>query len=114
MEEKLRTRYVFGALGQILYAMPAFALLGMVFVMGGSVAGIVVGGVTVLYGIAVGFMALSLIRKNKGKKLLTALCFTALLPHVASLLLLGGWYAVLLPIFLLDMLLLSSRSLLEA
>ena len=39
--------------------------------------------------------------------LLSALCFAAVEPHVISLLLLGGWYAILLPAFLLDMLLLS-------
>lgn len=106
-EEKCRNRYLFGALGQILYAMPSLALIGMIYVMGAALPGLIAAAVTVVCGIAVGFVALTLMKKNRGRTLLTALCFTAIVPHVVSLLLLGGWYAVLLPAFFLDMLLLS-------
>ena len=108
-EEKCRNRYLFGALGQILYAMPSLALIGMIYVMGAALPGLIAAAVTVVCGIAVGFVALSLMKKNRGRTLLTALCFAAIVPHVVSLLLLGGWYAILLPAFLLDMLLLSGR-----
>ena len=106
-KEKCRNRYLFGALGQILYAMPSLALIGMIYVMGAALPGLIAAAVTVVCGIAVGFVALSLMKKNRGRTLLTALCFAAIVPHVVSLLLLGGWYAVLLPAFFLDMLLLS-------
>lgn len=106
-EEKCRNRYLFGALGQILYAMPSLALIGMIYVMGAALPGLIAAAVTVVCGIAVGFVALSLMKKNRGRTLLTALCFAAIVSHVVSLLLLGGWYAVLLPAFFLDMLLLS-------
>lgn len=106
-EEKCRNRYLFGALGQILYAMPSLALIGMIYVMGAALPGLIAAAVTVVCGIAVGFVALSLMKKNRGRTLLTALCFAVIVPHVVSLLLLGGWYAVLLPAFFLDMLLLS-------
>lgn len=106
-EEKCRSRYLFGALGQILYAMPSLALIGMIYVMGAALPGLIAAAVTIVCGIAVGFVALTLMKKNRGRTLLTALCFAAIVPHVVSLLLLGGWYAVLLPAFFLDMLLLS-------
>ena len=106
-EEKCRNRYLFGALGQILYAMPSLALIGMIYVMGAALPGLIAAAVTGVCVIAVGFVALSLMKKNRGRTLLTALCFAAIVPHVVSLLLLGGWYAVLLPAFFLDMLLLS-------
>lgn len=106
-EEKCRSRYLFGALGQILYAMPSLALVGMIYVMGAALPGLIAAVVTVLMGIAVGFAALACMKKNRGRMLLSALCFAAVVPHVISLLLLGGWYAILLPAFLLDMLLLS-------
>ena len=105
-EEKCRNRYLFGALGQILYAMPSLALIGMIYVMGAALPGLIAAAVTVVCGITVGFVALSLMKKNRGRTLLTALCFAAIVPHVVSLLLLGGWYAFLLPAFFLDMLLL--------
>lgn len=106
-EEKCRNRYLFGALGQILYAMPSLALVGMIYVMGAALPGLIAAAITVLMGIAIGFAALALMKKNRGRLLLTVLCFAAIVPHIASLLLLGGWYAILLPSFLLDMLLLS-------
>ena len=108
-EEKCRNRYLFGALGQILYAMPSLALVGMISVMGASLPGLIAAVVTVLAGIAVGFAALAFMKRNRGQLPLTALCFAAIVPHIVSLLLLGGWYAILLPAFLLDMLLLSGR-----
>ena len=77
--------------------------------MGASLPGLIAAVVTVLAGIAVGFAALAFMKRNRGQLPLTALCFAAIVPHVVSLLLLGGWYAILLPAFLLDMLLLSGR-----
>ncbi len=106
-EEKCRNRYLFGALGQILYAMPSFALVGMIYVMGAALPGLIAAAVTVVWGIVLGFIALVFMKKNHGRTLLTALCFIAIVPHIVSLLLLGGWYAILLPAFLLNMLLLS-------
>ena len=87
--------------------MPSLALVGMIYVMGAALPGLIAAVVTVLMGIAVGFAALTCMKKNRGRMLLSALCFAAVVPHVISLLLLGGWYAILLPAFLLDMLLLS-------
>ena len=40
-EEKCRSRYLFGALGQILYAMPSLALVGMIYVMGAALPGLI-------------------------------------------------------------------------
>lgn len=111
-EEKCRSRYLFGALGQILYAMPSVALLGMIYVMGAAVPGIITGAVVIACGIALGFTALALLKKEHGRSLLTFLCCLMVVPHIVSLILLGGWYAVLLPAFLLDMLLLSGLSVL--
>jgi len=113
-EEKSQSRYIFGCVALILYVMPALSCLGLAMVMGGNLLYLAVGMAVSVLSVGLGLLGLHLYKKKKGRRLL-GLCSAVLaLCHVVCALLLGGWYLVMAPQFVLILVCVSGAGILEA
>lgn len=111
--EKCRDRYIFACVAMILYVMPAVSCLGMVYATGGSIENMVIGIVVSVLAVPVGLIGMSLYKKQKGRSVMAILCVLLCFGHVACAVLLGGWYAVMAPHFLLLLLCISGLKSIE-
>lgn len=111
--EKRRDRYVFACVAMILYVMPAVSCLGLVYATGGSMQDMIIGIVVAVLAVPVGLVGMALYKKQKGKMLMALLCMLLCVGHVISAVLLGGWYAVMAPQFVLLLVCISGLSCIE-
>lgn len=112
-EEKRRDRYVFACVAMILYVMPAVSCLGLVYATGGSVQNMIIGIIVAVLAVPVGLVGMALYKKQKGRMLMALLCMLLCVGHVGSAVLLGGWYAVMAPQFVLLLVCISGLSCIE-
>ena len=99
--EKRRDRFVFACVALILYVMPAVTCLGMVYATGGSVQNMAVGMIVSVLAVPLGLLGMALYKKQKGRLLMAAACMLLAAGHILSAVLLGGWYLVMVPHFIL-------------
>ncbi len=111
--EKCRDRYVFACVAMILYVMPAVSCLGLVYATGGSMQNMIIGIVVALLAVPVGLIGMTLYKKQKGRMLMALLCLLLCAGHIVCAVLLGGWYAVMAPQFVLLLVCISGLKCIE-
>ena len=111
--EKRRDRFVFACVALILYVMPAVTCLGMVYATGGSVQAMAAGMVVSVLAVPLGLLGMALYRKQKGRMLMAAACMLLAAGHILSAVLLGGWYLVMIPHFILILVCISGLKCIE-
>lgn len=112
--EKRRDRFVFACVALILYVMPAVSCLGMVYATGGSVQNMAVGMIVSVLAVPLGLLGMALYKKQKGRVLMGAACVLLAAGHIVSAVLLGGWYLVMVPHFVLILVCISGLKCIEA
>ena len=111
--EKRRDRFVFACVALILYVMPAVTCLGMVYATGGSVQHMAIGMVVSVLAVPLGLLGMALYKKQKGRLLMAAACLLLSAGHILSAVLLGGWYMVMVPHFVLILVCISGLKCIE-
>ena len=111
--EKCRDRYVFACVAMILYVMPAVSCLGLVYATGGSMQNMILGIVVALLAVPVGLAGMALYKKQKGRGLMALLCVLLAAGHMVCAVLLGGWYTVMAPQFVLILVCISGLKCIE-
>ena len=111
--EKMRDRYIFACVAMILYVMPAVSCLGMVYATGGNVRYMVIGMIVSVLAVPLGLLGMALYKKQKGRIFVCAACVLLAAGHIASAVLLGGWYLVMAPHFILILVCLSGLKCIE-
>lgn len=112
--EKRRDRFVFACVALILYVMPAVTCLGMVYATGGSVQNMAVGMIVSVLAVPLGLLGMALYKKQKGRILMAAACMLLAAGHILSAVLLGGWYLVMVPHFILILVCISGLKCIES
>ena len=111
--EKRRDRFVFACVALILYVMPAITCLGMVYATGGSVQNMLIGMAVSVLAVPLGLLGMALYKKQKGRMLMGAACILLAAGHMLSAVLLGGWYLVMAPHFVLILVCISDLKCIE-
>jgi len=112
-EESRQNRYVFGCIGMILYIIPCISCLGLGYVMGKPAGSMILGAVVTLLSIPLGLLGLHCFKKRSGRKLMGLICALIAMVHVFCAFSMGGWYLVMLPLFILILLCVSALTVLE-
>ncbi|MBQ8642983.1 MAG: hypothetical protein IJ480_12290 [Clostridia bacterium] len=111
--EKMRDRYIFACVALILYVMPAVTCLGMVYATGGSLQNMVTGMIVSVLAVPLGLLGMFFYKKQKGRMLMGALCVLLCGGHIVSAVLLGGWYLMMAPHFILILVCISGLKCIE-
>ncbi len=111
--EKRRDRYVFACVALILYVMPAVSCLGMVYLTGGGVKSMIIGMILSVLAVPLGLTGMYFYKKQKGRLLMAGLCCLMAAGHVVCAVLLGGWYLVMAPHFVLILVCISGLRCIE-
>ncbi len=111
--EKRRDRYVFACVALILYVMPAVSCLGMVYLTGGGVKNMVIGMIVSVLAVPLGLLGMFFYKKQKGRLVMAGLCCLLAAGHILSAVLLGGWYLVMVPHFILILVCISGLQCIE-
>ncbi len=111
--EKRRDRYVFACVALILYVMPAVSCLGMVYLTGGGVQNMLLGMIVSVLAVPLGLLGMYFYKKQKYRLLMAGLCCLLAAGHIVCAVLLGGWYLVMVPHFILILVCISGLQCIE-
>lgn len=111
--EKMRDRYIFACVALILYVMPAVTCLGMIYATGGSLQNMVIGMIVSVLAVPLGLTGMYFYKKQSGRLLMGALCVLLAAGHILSAVLLGGWYLMMAPHFVLILVCISGLKCIE-
>ena len=111
--EKMRDRYIFACVALILYVMPAVTCLGMIYATGGSLQNMVIGMIVSVLAVPLGLTGMYFYKKQSGRLLMGAFCVLLAAGHVLSAVLLGGWYLMMAPHFVLILVCISGLKCIE-
>ena len=111
--EKMRDRYIFACVALILYVMPAVTCLGMIYATGGNIQDMLIGMVVSLLTVPLGLVGMSFYKKQSGRLLMGGLCVLLACGHIVSAVLLGGWYLIMVPHFVLILVCISGLKCIE-
>lgn len=101
LAEKRQSRFLFTCVANILYIIPCLSCLAMAILLDGFSApfGIAVG--TMLLNLPVSLIAINRYNKKTGRMLVIALAAVLMAMHVVCCPLLGAWYIIMAPSFVL-------------
>lgn len=111
--EKMRDRYIFACVALILYVMPAVTCLGMIYATGGSLQNMVIGMIVSVLAVPLGLTGMYFYKKQSGRLLMGAFCVLLAAGHILSAVLLGGWYLMMAPHFVLILVCISGLKCIE-
>ena len=111
--EKMRDRYIFACVALILYVMPAVTCLGMIYATGGNIQNMLIGMVVSLLAVPLGLAGMAFYKKQNGRLLMGGLCVLLACGHILSAVLLGGWYLIMVPHFVLILVCISGLKCIE-
>lgn len=111
--EKMRDRFIFACVALILYVMPAVTCLGMIYATGGSLQNMVIGMIVSVLAVPLGLLGMYFYKKQSGRLLMGALCVLLAAGHILSAVLLGGWYLMMAPHFVLILVCISGLKCIE-
>lgn len=111
--EKMRDRYVFACVALILYVMPAVTCLGMIYATGGNLANMALGMIVSALAVPLGLLGMHFYKIQSGRMLMGALCVLLCMGHIVSAVLLGGWYLIMVPHFVLILVCISGLKCIE-
>lgn len=101
LTEKKQNRFIFACVANILYIIPCLSCLAMAILLDGFTAPFGVAIVIMLANIPVSLIALNRYNKKTGRNLVVILSAVLLLLHLAACPLLGAWYIIMAPSFIL-------------
>ena len=111
--EKMRDRYIFACVALILSVMPAVTCLGMIYATGGSLQNMVIGMIVSVLAVPLGLTGMYFYKKQSGRLLMGAFCVLLAAGHILSAVLLGGWYLMMAPHFVLILVCISGLKCIE-
>ena len=111
--EKMRDRYIFACVALILYVMPAVTCLGMIYATGGSLQNMVIGMIVSVLAVPLGLTGMYFYKKQSGRLLMGEFCVLLAAGHILSAVLLGGWYLMMAPHFVLILVCISGLKCIE-
>ena len=99
--EKRQNRYLFTCIANILYVIPCLCCLGMGILTDGFTPAYIFAIVTVLLALPAAFFALFAYKQKKFRGIVILINTVVMVCHVGVCLLIGAWYVILSPAFLL-------------
>ena len=101
LAEKRQTRFAFACVANILYIIPCLSCLAMAVLIDGFVPSFVIAIVTMLLNLPVSLVILDLYKKKKGRGIAIILCAVMLVLHLVCCMMIGAWYIIMAPSFIL-------------
>jgi len=99
--EKRRTRFAFACVANILYIIPCLSCLAMGVLIDGFKPVFIFAIVTMLLNLPVSLVILHLYKKKSGRMAAVMICAVMLVMHLVCCTLIGAWYIIMAPSFVL-------------
>ena len=99
--EKRQTRFAFACVANILYIIPCLSCLAMGILIDGFAPQFIAAIVTMLLNLPASLIILNLYKKKSGRMTAVVICAVMLALHLVCCPLLGAWYIIMAPSFIL-------------
>lgn len=99
--EKKQNRFLFACIANILYIIPCLSCLAMAILIDGFSTPYIIAIVTMIANLPVSLVILNRYKKKTGRNLIILLSVIIMLLHIISCPLLGTWYIIMAPSFVL-------------
>lgn len=101
LAEKKQNRFVFACVANILYIIPCLSCLAMGILLDGFSSPFIIAAVTMLANLPVSLVILNRYNKKTGRSLVILLSAVVMVLHLVTCPLLGAWYIIMAPSFVL-------------
>ena len=99
--EKRQTRFAFACVANILYIIPCLSCLAMGVLIDGFVPTFIFAIVTMILNLPASLVILNLYKKKSGRMTAVIICALMLILHLVCCPLIGVWYIIMAPSFIL-------------